>query len=176
MELRGYTGALDVLVRPQAENARRILKLLTTSASVARSGGRGFLLSGKVVQLGVAPVRVDIVTSLTGVSQEEAAAGRVKGLSEMLRYTTSEGRVSSEQKGRWAGRKIWPISKRSERNESEQSGLRQAGNFRFAEQSKLSGMAIFKNQTQRPLVEIILHFPGSRTILSRRKPEGFAQS
>ncbi len=33
----------------------------------------------KIVQLGVPPVRIDIITSLTGVSWEEAAAGRVKG-------------------------------------------------------------------------------------------------
>jgi hypothetical protein len=31
------------------------------------------------VQLGVAPVRVDIVTSLSGVSWEEAFRGRVQG-------------------------------------------------------------------------------------------------
>ena len=33
----------------------------------------------KVIQLGVPPVRVDIVTSITGVSWEEAFAGRVEG-------------------------------------------------------------------------------------------------
>jgi len=32
-----------------------------------------------VIQLGVAPVRIDIVTSITGVSWGEAAAGRVQG-------------------------------------------------------------------------------------------------
>jgi hypothetical protein len=31
------------------------------------------------VQLGVPPVRVDIVTSLTGVSWEKAASGQVEG-------------------------------------------------------------------------------------------------
>jgi hypothetical protein len=34
---------------------------------------------GKVVQLGFPPVRVDILTSITGVSWEQAESGRVKG-------------------------------------------------------------------------------------------------
>jgi hypothetical protein len=38
-----------------------------------------FTSPDKVVQLGVVPVRIDIVTSITGVSWEEAAAGRVAG-------------------------------------------------------------------------------------------------
>ena len=33
----------------------------------------------KVIQLGVPPVRVDIITSITGVSWEEAFSGRVEG-------------------------------------------------------------------------------------------------
>jgi hypothetical protein len=33
----------------------------------------------KVIQLGVPPVRVDMVTSITGVSWKEAFAGRVEG-------------------------------------------------------------------------------------------------
>jgi hypothetical protein len=38
-----------------------------------------FTGSGKVVQLGVVPVRIDIVTSITGVSWEQAAAGSIQG-------------------------------------------------------------------------------------------------
>ena len=38
-----------------------------------------FTTPDKVVQLGISPVRVDIVSSITGVSWEEAAAGLVKG-------------------------------------------------------------------------------------------------
>ena len=39
-----------------------------------------FANPGRIVQLGVAPVRVDIVTSLTGISWEEAAAGKKQGI------------------------------------------------------------------------------------------------
>ncbi len=37
-----------------------------------------FTSPNKVVQLGAPPVRVDIITSLTGVSWEEAVASRIK--------------------------------------------------------------------------------------------------
>src|SRR5512145_2725308 len=64
-----YTGDLDILVRPDAENGRHIVAAL-------REFGFGslglsvedFTVPDKVVQLGVPPVRVDIVTSLTGVT------------------------------------------------------------------------------------------------------------
>ena len=34
---------------------------------------------GKIIQLGFPPVRVDIITSITGVSWDQARSGRVKG-------------------------------------------------------------------------------------------------
>ena len=75
-----YTGDMDILVRPSPENARRILKALEAFGfgSVGLTA-EDFTVPGKVVQLGVPPVRIDIVTAITGVSWEEAAAGRVKG-------------------------------------------------------------------------------------------------
>jgi hypothetical protein len=39
-----------------------------------------FEKEGQVVQLGFPPVRVDIITSITGVSWEKARSGREKGL------------------------------------------------------------------------------------------------
>jgi hypothetical protein len=75
-----YTGDMDILVRPGPENAQRILRALEEFGfgSVGLTA-EDFTLPDKVIQLGVAPVRIDIVTSITGVSWEEAAAGRVKG-------------------------------------------------------------------------------------------------
>ena len=75
-----YTGDMDILVLPNAENARRILEALGEFGF----GSVGltlddFMVPGQVIQLGVAPIRIDIVTSITGVSWEEAVAGRVKG-------------------------------------------------------------------------------------------------
>jgi hypothetical protein len=75
-----YTGDMDIFVRPDSENAKRILNALDEFGF----GSLGlkvedFSAPDKVIQLGVAPVRIDIVTSLTGVSWEDADAGRVAG-------------------------------------------------------------------------------------------------
>ena len=75
-----YTGDMDILVRPDLENAKRILHALDEFGF----GSLGlevedFTVPDKVVQLGVAPVRIDIVTSITGVSWEDVVAGRVAG-------------------------------------------------------------------------------------------------
>jgi len=75
-----YTGDMDILVRPDSENAQRVLRALDDFgfASLGLTV-EDFTSPDKVVQLGVAPVRVDIVTSITGVSWKDAAAGRVAG-------------------------------------------------------------------------------------------------
>jgi len=75
-----YTGDLDILVKPDKENANRVLMALTEFGF----GSLGlketdFCYTDRVVQLGVPPVRIDLITSLTGVSWEEAFTGRIKG-------------------------------------------------------------------------------------------------
>jgi hypothetical protein len=75
-----YTGDMDILVHPDLENAKHILRALDEFGF----GSLGlkvedFTVPDKVVQLGVAPVRIDIVTSITGVPWEDADAGRVAG-------------------------------------------------------------------------------------------------
>jgi hypothetical protein len=75
-----YTGDLDLLVRPDEENGRRILSALE-AFGFGSLGLRleDFSVPDRVVQLGVPPVRVDIITSLTGVTWDEAEANRVQG-------------------------------------------------------------------------------------------------
>ncbi|MCX5801856.1 MAG: nucleotidyl transferase AbiEii/AbiGii toxin family protein [Candidatus Eisenbacteria bacterium] len=73
-----FTGDLDVLVRPEPENARRIAEALERFGfKSAGLTAEDFLHPDRVIQLGVAPVRVDIMTSLTGVTSEEAFSGKV---------------------------------------------------------------------------------------------------
>jgi hypothetical protein len=71
-----FTGDMDILVRPGIRNARRVVAALAEFgfASLGLTVD-DFKRTGKVVQLGVAPVRIDLVTSLTGVSWKEVAAG-----------------------------------------------------------------------------------------------------
>ncbi|OFW55573.1 MAG: hypothetical protein A2V52_01310 [Actinobacteria bacterium RBG_19FT_COMBO_54_7] len=74
------TGDIDIFVRPSADNAERILSALDDfgfgSLDLAIND---FENLDSVVQLGVPPVRIDILTSITGVTWEEADAGKIEG-------------------------------------------------------------------------------------------------
>jgi len=72
---------MDIFVKPHFQNAQRIMAALNDFGfgSVELSAA-DFEAEDKVVQLGFPPVRVDIVTSITGVSWEEAASGRIEGM------------------------------------------------------------------------------------------------
>jgi hypothetical protein len=74
-----FTGDLDLYVRPDPGNASRIMTALTAfgfgSAGLSEAD---FLERDRVIQLGVPPVRVDLLTSLSGVEWEEARSGSVE--------------------------------------------------------------------------------------------------
>jgi hypothetical protein len=73
------TKDIDVWVRPDPENARRVMEGLHAFGAPLH-GTTIEDLSGPdfVLQLGVAPVRIDILTSITGVNFDEAWASRLK--------------------------------------------------------------------------------------------------
>jgi hypothetical protein len=75
------TGDFDILVKPGVENARRILSSLNDFGfgSLGLSPD-DFRKKGQVIQLGVPPVRIDLLTSITGVSWERADKGKVKNV------------------------------------------------------------------------------------------------
>lgn len=76
------TGDIDMLVRPTPENAARVLRALVDfGAPVAAHGvtQRDFEVEEKVYQLGLPPRRIDILTSISGVSFDEAAAEAIEG-------------------------------------------------------------------------------------------------
>ncbi len=74
------TGDIDLFVRPVRENAERILAALDEfgfgSLDLSLDD---FAKPGNIVQLGVPPLRVDIITSVTGVPWDKAEAGAVPG-------------------------------------------------------------------------------------------------
>jgi hypothetical protein len=75
-----YTGDIDILVQPHPENAQRIIRALAKFGfNFANLTADDFQNPDRVVQLGVPPVRIDLITSITGVSWEEAAASRESG-------------------------------------------------------------------------------------------------
>ncbi len=75
-----FTGDIDLYVRPTTENAERIIQALAAFGFASSNlSAEDFVLSDRVVQIGVPPVRVDLLTSITGVSWEEADGGKVPG-------------------------------------------------------------------------------------------------
>jgi len=75
-----YTGDIDTLVRSDLLNAQRIMAALNKFGfGLVGLKAEDFETPDKVIQLGVPPVKVDIVTSITGVSWKEAFSGRVEG-------------------------------------------------------------------------------------------------
>ncbi|KPL07831.1 hypothetical protein AMJ85_09320 [candidate division BRC1 bacterium SM23_51] len=74
------TGDMDIFVKPDLTNARRILDALEEFGfgSVGLQT-KDFEAADNVVQFGVPPVRVDIMTSVTGVSWDEVYSGRAEG-------------------------------------------------------------------------------------------------
>jgi hypothetical protein len=75
-----YTGDIDLLVRPDPVNAQRIMAALQEfgfgSVGLAAPD---FERPYQVIQLGVPPVRIDLITSITGVSWEKAFTERREG-------------------------------------------------------------------------------------------------
>jgi len=73
-----YTGDIDILVRRSPENAARLETSLATFGfgSVGISA-KDFLEEGQIVQLGYPPHRIDILTSISGVSFDEIWERRV---------------------------------------------------------------------------------------------------
>lgn len=76
-----YTGDLDILVKPTVENAKRVIETLTEFGfGSLKLTVEDFQDPDQVVQLGFPPVRIDIITSITGVAIEEAFAGKKAGM------------------------------------------------------------------------------------------------
>ncbi|MBL4847940.1 MAG: hypothetical protein JKY65_20690 [Planctomycetes bacterium] len=75
------TGDLDVLVQPTAENAQRVVVALRAFGAPLAAHGvseEDFGVPGMVYQIGLPPRRIDLLTEISGVSFEDAWAGRLE--------------------------------------------------------------------------------------------------
>jgi len=83
-----YTGDLDVLVHNTDENTKRLESALA-AFGLASLGLKAadFADSYRVIQLGVPPNRIDLLTSITGVPFDEAWADRVEADMEGTRVS-----------------------------------------------------------------------------------------
>jgi hypothetical protein len=70
------TGDIDIFVKSSRENAQKIVAALeAVGFSSLNLTEEDFILADQVVQLDVPPVRIDFVTSISGVNWEEAVSG-----------------------------------------------------------------------------------------------------
>jgi hypothetical protein len=98
------TGDIDFWVRPTPENARRVWQaLIAFGAPTAEISVDDFSTSDIVYQIGIAPQRIDILTSVTGVDFDDAWSNRltadldglsahVIGRNELLQNKLASGR------------------------------------------------------------------------------------
>jgi hypothetical protein len=83
-----FTADLDIFIRPDSNNAQRLLEALQQFGFGALGIESGDLTAvGQVVQLGVKPNRIDILTSVSGVGFEEAWQERVQGTLDGVRLS-----------------------------------------------------------------------------------------
>ncbi|MCK5707520.1 MAG: hypothetical protein KAI43_07680 [Candidatus Aureabacteria bacterium] len=74
-----YTGDLDILVKNDQDNAARIIEAIREFGFESLNlTVEDFISKEKVVQLGVPPIRIDLLTSLTGVTWEQVSSHRIK--------------------------------------------------------------------------------------------------
>lgn len=72
------TGDLDIWVRPSAENAERVLSALRAFGAPTFGVTREELAEpGMVLQIGIVPCRIDLLTGISGVTFDEAWPARL---------------------------------------------------------------------------------------------------
>ena len=76
-----YTGDLDILVRATSENAAKLVGLLN-QFGFADSGFKesDFTEPEQTIQLGRAPNRIDLLTSISGVTTDDAFATKISAM------------------------------------------------------------------------------------------------
>ena len=75
-----FTGDLDIYVKPDIQNASQVVTVLEEFGfGSLELGEDDFNRPHRVVQLGVSPVRIDLLTSLTGLTWDQAVRGQLKG-------------------------------------------------------------------------------------------------
>lgn len=74
------TGDLDLWIEPGADNARRVMSALRRFGAPVEALGvseADLRTPGMVVQIGLPPRRIDVLTSLTGLDFDPAWASRI---------------------------------------------------------------------------------------------------
>ncbi len=107
------TGDLDLWVRPDPANAKRVIAALTAfGAPLHDASEEDFSRPGLVFQIGVAPLRIDILTSIDAVDFDEAWGERftarlaeqsvpVLSVAHLIRNKRAVGRTQDLADAEW---------------------------------------------------------------------------
>lgn len=80
-----YTGDLDFFVRCDVTNSQRLKAVLTEFGITELAGfEESFLNPERILQFGLPPNRIDILTEISGVTFSEAWESRVQGQLETI--------------------------------------------------------------------------------------------
>lgn len=95
------TGDIAILVRPTSQNAARVFRALLDFGAPVQAHGvsaMDFSVPGNVYQIGLPPVRIDILTSIAGVSFDEAVEGATDGTleAEPVRFIGREAQIRNK--------------------------------------------------------------------------------
>ena len=72
------TGDLDILVKPTEENGRRLIAAIAAFGFPTDALSAQDVASGhRIIQMGVEPVQIHVMSDISGVSWDEVWAGRV---------------------------------------------------------------------------------------------------
>jgi hypothetical protein len=89
------TGDIDIWVRSDAENARKVMRALAKfGAPLSDISAHDFDIPDRVVQLGVEPSRIDLLTSIDGVEFDEAWGEKITiSIDELEIHILSKGHL-----------------------------------------------------------------------------------
>lgn len=75
-----FTGDIDIWIETNEENAEKVLNVLNEFGFGELDITKGdFMNLGQILQLGFAPNRIDIITSIDGVDFQDAWENRIEG-------------------------------------------------------------------------------------------------
>ena len=88
-----YTKDIDIWVKADSRNAVKLYKALREfGAPLSELSADDFAHEGFYYQLGVEPVRIDILMSMKGVRWDEAWRNRVESKSDLIKAKQAAGR------------------------------------------------------------------------------------
>ena len=100
-----YTGDIDVFLRPTTENAERLLHAISAFGFPPTNlQPRQVIEPARIIQMGVEPVQIHVMSAISGVTWDDAWAGRVEarcgsrdlpfiGRAEFIRNKRAAGRL-----------------------------------------------------------------------------------